>query len=136
MTPALFSRIRFVLFCINLIALLTRAAVAGGPPTPTTVPVSLFDGSLDQWEGNPKLWRVQDGLITGGSLTETIKENEFLCTKRDYTNFILRLKFKLTGTSGFINSGIQIRTRRLPNSKEVSGYQCDLGDPDWWGAIY
>ncbi|HKQ39120.1 MAG TPA: family 16 glycoside hydrolase, partial [Verrucomicrobiae bacterium] len=52
------------------------------------------------------------------------------------TNFILRLKFKLTGTEGFVNSGVQIRSQRVPNSSEVAGYQCDLGDPDWWGAIY
>ena len=99
--------------------------------------VSLFDGhSLDGWEGNASLWRVEDGAITGGSRTNTIKNNDFLCTTRSFTNFLLRLSFKLTGTDGFINSGIQVRSQRVPNSHEVAGYQCDLGDPDWWGAIY
>jgi hypothetical protein len=107
-----------------------------GPPAPLSEPVSLFAGTLDQWEGDSKLWRVQDGCITGGSLTNTITHNDFLCTKRGYTNFVLRMKLKLTGTAGFVNSGIQVRSRRIPNSKEVSGYQCDYGDPDWWGAIY
>ena len=108
---------------------------AGPPPAGHTVP--LFDGAtLDGWEGNPNLWRVVDGMITGGSSTQTIKENDFLCTTTRSTNFILRLKFKLAGTEGFINSGIQIRSERVPNSSEVAGYQCDLGDPDWWGAIY
>jgi len=130
------ARLYTSIFAGAVALLVGSEVVAGGPPPSGPGAVSLFDGTLDQWEGNPKLWRVQDGTITGGSLTETLTENEFLCTKRDYTNFILRLKFKLTGTSGFINSGVQVRTRRIPNSKEVSGYQCDLGDPDWWGAIY
>jgi hypothetical protein len=109
----------------------------GSPPAPTSKPVPLFDGrTLDGWEGNLKLWRVEEGVITGGSLTERLKENDFLCTTREFTNFILRLQFKLTGTEGFINSGIQIRSKRDPNSSEVTGYQCDIGDPDWWGAIY
>ena len=97
----------------------------------------LFDGAtLDGWEGSTNWWRVQDGAITGGSLAETLKENDFLCATSSSTNFILRLKFKLTGSEGFINSGVQIRSQRVSNSSEVAGYQCDLGDPDWWGAIY
>jgi len=119
-----------------VLGLFPALGLAGGPPLPRSQPVSLFDGSLEQWEGDAKLWHAEEGMIVGGSLSEQTKENEFLCTKREYTNFVLRLKFKLTGTSGFINSGIQIRTHRIPKSKEVSGYQCDLGDPDWWGAIY
>lgn len=106
-------------------------------PPPAVNAVPLFDGAtLDGWEGNTNLWRVADGAINGGSLTQTIKANDFLCTTSSSTNFILRLKFKLTGTEGFVNSGVQIRSRRIPNQSEVAGYQCDLGDPDWWGAIY
>ncbi len=97
----------------------------------------LFDGrTLTGWEGDPKLWRVEDGCIVGGSLTETIKQNEFLATTRRFTNFVIRARFKLTGGSGFINSGIQIRSERVPNSSEMAGYQCDIGDPTWWGSIY
>ena len=100
-------------------------------------PKSLFDGkTLAGWEGNPTLWRVEDGCITGGSKTADISQNEFLATTQDYGNFVLRMKFKLTGVSGFINSGIQIRSQRVPNASEMAGYQCDLGDPAWWGSIY
>ena len=74
-------------------------------------------------------------MIVGGSLTETLSENEFLATTRRYTNFIIRLRFKLTGT-GFVNSGVQIRSERVPNSSEMAGYQCDIGDPTWWGSVY
>ena len=129
------ARLRRALYCAVLLCGAWAVSIAA-PPAPASKPVSLFDGTLDQWEGDAKMWRVQDGAITGGSLTETVTHNDFLCTKREYTNFILRMKLKLTGTSGFINSGIQVRTRRISNSHEVSGYQCDYGDPDWWGAIY
>ena len=100
-------------------------------------PKSMFDGkTLEGWEGLPALWRVEDGAITGGSKTMDVTQNEFLATKKEYGNFVLRLKFKLTGFGGFVNSGIQIRSQRVPNSGEMAGYQCDLGDPTWWGCIY
>ncbi len=110
----------------------------GAPPAVDPARMKpLFDGrTLDGWEGDPKLWSVEDGCIVGGSLTETIKQNEFIATTRRFTNFVIRAKFKLTGGSGFINSGIQIRSERVPNSSEMAGYQCDIGDPTWWGSIY
>jgi hypothetical protein len=60
-----------------------------------------------------------------------------LTSAKTYTNFVLRLKFKLTGTSGFINAGVQFRSQRAtipPN--EMIGYQADLGDPSYWGSLY
>lgn len=103
-------------------------------------PVSLFDGkTLEGWESpTPKLWKVTDGIITGGDGTTKIPHNDFLCTKKIYQNFTLRLMIRLTGdpATGMINSGIQIRSQRVPNNTEASGYQCDYGDPTWWGSIY
>ncbi len=99
---------------------------------------NLFDGrTLDGWEGDPKRWRVQDGTLTGGSLTEKIPHNYFLATKRSFQNFDLRLKLKLTGVpnTGMINSGVQIRSLRVPGSTEMSGFQVDAGD-GWWGKMY
>src|SRR5688572_14250680 len=96
-----------IVFCLCALSFAHAAA-----PPPVVNAISLFDGeTLNGWEGNPKLWRVADGTITGGSLKETIKENDFLCTTSSSTNFILRLKFKLTGSEGFVNSGIQIRSQ-------------------------
>src|SRR5229473_3573205 len=60
------------------------------------------------WEGDTnKTWRIEEGAFVGGSLGETVPHNEFLCTRRSYTNFVLRVKFKLTGKDGFINGGVQ-----------------------------
>lgn len=123
------------LTCWLLTVLLAIAAVAPTLPAQSTGPVSLFDGkSLDQFEGDMNIWRVEDGLITGGSLTEKITRNHFLATKKTYHNFVLKLKIKIQGT-GFVNSGIQIRSVRVPNNTEMSGYQVDAG-PGWWGKLY
>jgi len=101
--------------------------------------ISLFDGhTFAGWQGGTnKTWRIEDGAIVGGSLTANVPRNEFLSTTRPYTNFVLRLKFKLTGKSGFINAGVQFRSQRLKQPEhEMSGYQADIGDPEWWGCLY
>lgn len=104
-----------------------------------SAPVPLFDGrSFAGWEGDTsKTWRIEDGTIVGGSLTANVPRNEFLCTTRPFTNFVLRLKFRLTGKSGFINAGVQFRSQRLEKPEnEMRGYQADIGDPEWWGCLY
>jgi hypothetical protein len=94
----------------------------------------LFDGqSFDGWEGDVRVFRVEDGAIVGGTLKERVARNEFLCTKREFGDFELRLKFKLLGDGA--NAGVQFRSRRIPNHHEVRGYQADLGD-GWWGSLY
>ena len=105
---------------------------------PAQKPVSLFDGrTLTGWEGDTKTtWRIQDGAIVGGSLSTQVPRNEFLTTTRSFGDFVLRVKFKLVGTEGFINGGVQLRSQRVkepPN--EMSGYQADLGDK-YWGSLY
>jgi 3-keto-disaccharide hydrolase len=101
-----------------------------------TIPLS--DGkTFKGWEGDTNTtWRIENGAFVGGSLTKTVPHNEFLCTERAFTNFVLRLKFKLTGTEGFINGGVQFRSRRVPHNFECSGYQADMGDPAYWGCLY
>jgi 3-keto-disaccharide hydrolase len=120
---------RFLILILLLlpIALPSRAA---------DKPVRLFDGKTFRgWEGDTnKSFRIQDGAIVGGTLEAKIPRNEFLCTTRNYTNFVLRLKFKLLGKGA--NAGVQFRTKRIPNHHEVSGYQADMGDPSWWGCLY
>ncbi len=100
-------------------------------------PVPLFDGkTLDGWEGETtKVWRVRDGAIVGGSL-EGNPRNEFLALKKSHRNFVLRLEYKLTGTEGFVNGGVQIRSKRIANPpNEMSGYQADIG-AGYSGCLY
>ncbi|MBN2476788.1 MAG: DUF1080 domain-containing protein [Pirellulales bacterium] len=96
--------------------------------------ISLFDGkTFDGWEGNLEVFRIEDGAIVGGSLKRNVAQNEFLCTKREYGDFELRLRFKLLGRGA--NAGVQVRSQRIPDHHEMIGYQPDLGD-GWWGCLY
>jgi hypothetical protein len=95
-----------------------------------------MDGkTFNGWFGDTnKTWRIEEGAFVGGSLEKKVPNNEFLKTRRTFTNFVLNAKFKLLGTNGFVNGGIQIRSTEVP-PHEMRGYQCDIGD-GWWGAIY
>jgi hypothetical protein len=99
---------------------------------------SLFDGkTFAGWEGDTnKTWRIQDGAIMAGSLDKKFPRNEFICTTRPFTNFLLRISVRLRGTEGFVNGGVQVRSERIKNPpNEMSGYQADIG-AGWWGALY
>ena len=114
-----------------LVGLTTTALSAAEPEEGFT---SLFDDkTLEGWEGDAKSFRVENGAIVAGTLKAAIPRNEFLCTKKTYENFELRLQVKLVPASG--NAGIQFRTKRVPNNHEVSGYQADVGE-GWWGKLY
>ena len=108
----------------------------------------LFDGkTLDGWvqKGGKAKYRVEDGEIVGSTVPNTT--NSFLCTTKDYDNFILTLEFKVDDE---LNSGIQIRSHDKAETVEhngktikvpagrVHGYQVEI-DPKpraWTGGIY
>ncbi len=118
----------------SFIALLFTASLISS----FAAPVPLSDGkTFAGWVGDTnKTWRIEDGAFVGGSLAKMVPRNEFLRTERQFTNFILRLKFKLTGTNGFVNGGVQIRSQPATKpTNEMVGYQCDIGE-GFWGAIY
>ncbi len=119
------------LSCI-LACLATASAAEEKGARPRATP--LFDGkSFNGWEGNLEVFRIQDGAIVGGSLRKPVRRNEYLCTKKEYANFELRLKFKVLGQNP--NAGIQIRSERVPRSNEMVGYQADVGQV-YWGCLY
>jgi len=98
----------------------------------------LFDGkTLNGWvqrNGKAK-YEVVDGEIVGTTVQGT--PNSFLCTEKDYGNFILELEFLVDPT---LNSGIQIRSESKPEYRNgrVHGYQVEI-DPSsraWSGGIY
>ncbi len=117
---------------VQVEAELALASIRGETVSWEAVPgeaVPLFDGkSFAGWEGDTvKTWRIEEGAITAGSRQKSAPRNEFLATTRAYGNFDLRLKFKITGNRN-VNAGVQIRSKRVPNHHEVSGYQADIGD--------
>ncbi len=113
------------------------AAVAAGMALPAADAAEdgfepLFNGKdLDGWEGDPFLWKVEDGMVVGRS--PGIAYNDFLTTTEEYSDFVLRFQIQLVDNVG--NSGVQIRSRRVPGSMEMIGYQVDVG-PSWWGSLY
>lgn len=125
--------IRFVFALMVLISLGQRCAAQDEPGF-----TALFDGkSLAGWEGNEKIFRVQDGAIVAGSREQRIPNNEFLASKEQYGDFELRLQAKLVGKGQ--NAGIQFRSQRMPDHFEMIGYQCDMGTmrgQSIWGALY
>lgn len=100
--------------------------------------ISLFNGKdFKGWEGDTlNIWRIENETIIGGSLNQTVAHNYFLCTEDSYKDFVLKLKIKLLGNEGFINSGVQFRSKRMekPNY-EMIGYQADFGE-GYWVSLY
>jgi len=90
--------------------------------------ISLFNGQdLSGWDGDPKLWTVEDGVIVGTCEgREHFPHNTFLIW-RDGTveDFELRATVRIEGDN---NSGIQYRSRPLPERGEwaITGYQHDV----------
>ncbi len=104
---------------------------------------SIFNGKdLSGWEGNPKLWSVKDGAITGQTTAENpAKGNTFLIwTNGTVGDFELRCSFKLVpgDSKGFANSGIQYRSKVVdPSYWVVGGYQADMeAGPNYTGILY
>ncbi len=119
----------YLLLSILILACSTRS---DKKPTP------LFDGkTFSGWEGDTlNTWRIENGKLVGGSTEVMVPNNDFLCTTRTYKNFILKLKIKLIGEEGFINSGIQFHSKRLADpSYEMIGYQADWGT-GYWASLY
>ncbi len=104
---------------------------------------SIFNGhDLTGWEGDPRLWSVKDGAITGQTTTENpAKGNTFLIwTNGTVGDFELRCSFKLVpgDDKGFANSGIQYRSKVVdPANWVVGGYQADMeAGPNYTGILY
>jgi hypothetical protein len=107
---------------------------AADAPAPSGKYVPIFDGkTFEGWEGPLEAFRIEGGAVVGGSLQKPVPRNEFISTKKEYADFELRLKVKCVGKGA--NGGIQIRSRRVPNSNEMSGYQSDMGE-GYWGDLY
>jgi len=99
---------------------------------------SLFDGrTLDGWEGDRNLWRVERGAIVG-EITGSLDHNEFLIHRLPVRDFRFFVEVFLETADN--NSGIQFRSRRIEDGDHtsVAGYQADIGGPGgmYWGRLY
>ncbi|MBI5395774.1 MAG: DUF1080 domain-containing protein [Verrucomicrobia bacterium] len=95
----------------------------------------IFDGkTLNGWatKGGTAEYRVEDGCIAGKTVEGS--PNTFLCTTRDYADFVLEFEVKCDVE---LNSGCQIRShvhekdftdekKRVRKAGTVYGYQCEI----------
>lgn len=92
--------------------------------------VSMFDGaSLIGWDGDPKYWRVENGVIVGEITPETIvKRNTFLIWRGGTpANFELKVDYRVSDRG---NSGINYRSVELTDAAwSLAGYQADIDGP-------
>lgn len=99
---------------------------------------SLFNGrTLNGWSGDPTLWSVRDGAITGVA-DGSLKSNRFLTWNGSTVrNFDLRVQVKVSPGG---NSGLQYRGQSRPDLglDVVTGYQCDIvaDNPNFNGMLY
>lgn len=90
---------------------------------------SLFDGkTLKEWRGNPEVWSVEEGAITGRTDTG-IDHNTYLIYSETFRNFELTFKYRFLSEYG--NSGLQYRSKVIDEEKYVvSGYQANIVSPE------
>jgi len=112
-----------------------RAAV----PDDNTGFVPIFDGkTLENWDGEPGFWRVEDGVLTGETTAEKVlKQNTFIIWRGGTTaDFEFKAEFRLTEGA---NSGVQYRSTALPDVGKfvLKGYQADIdGKSNFTGMLY
>ena len=114
--------------------------------------VSLFNGkNLDGWvqRGGKAKYRAENGVIIGNTVPNT--PNTFLCTEKDYGDFILTYEYNVHPQ---LNSGVQIRSQAFDEDKvvqvgskarkipagRVHGYQVEIDanklSRSWMSGIY
>ena len=89
---------------------------------------ALFNGKdLTGWDGDPKLWKVENGIVIGTNpAPDSMANNSFLIWRGGKVkDFELRATVRVIGDN---NSGIQYRSRELPDVAPwvITGYQCDI----------
>jgi len=96
---------------------------------------TLFNGKdLTGWDGDPRFWSVQDGVIRGETtLTKLTLHNTFLIWRgSELKDFILKIKFRIRNG----NSGIQYRSKEFDKWR-VTGYQAEVENtPGKVGFLY
>ena len=135
---------------VSGLAAFTQMALLAADKADDSGWIPLFDGkTLNGWtqHGGKAKYRVENSEIIGTSVPNT--GNSFLCTDREFANFVLELEFKVDPA---LNSGVQIRSHCYTEPKEytwqgktikvpagrVHGYQVEI-DPSaraWSAGIY
>ena len=120
--------------CMTTALLTPLTMVAAEEKKSDATTTVIFDGkTLEGWDGDASVFRIEKESIIGGQLKDKIPHNFFLSSKEEYSDFELTLEFRLIGEG--TNAGVQLRSKRIPDHHEMIGYQADLGQ-NYWGALY
>ena len=100
---------------------------------------SLFNGSdLSGWvvkckpqDASKRFWSVDSGTILADSLDQSGHDYVWLLSEKEYSDFVLRLKFQAYRTSPG-NSGVQVRSRYNDHEGWLDGPQVDIHPPGPW----
>jgi len=100
---------------------------------------SLFNGKdLSGWivkckpgDKDKEFWSVESGTIIADSMGRKKHDYVWLVTKKEYSDFILRLRFQAYRESPG-NSGVQIRSRYDDEAGWLDGPQIDINPPGPW----
>ena len=96
--------------------------------------VSIFDGTLKDWDGDPVYWKAENGTLIGEVRPETLlKQNSFIIWRGGETgDFELKLEYRVSAEG---NSGINYRSVEVPGVKwALQGYQDDIDGKDRWSG--
>jgi hypothetical protein len=122
----------------NVPAPAQRASTRDNPPVDATEPaaatpgetepgfVALFNGrDLTGWEGDPAVWSVRDGVVTGRTKKQQLATAYSTCLfwrGKELEDFELRFSFQVMGGN---NSGVLYRARQLEEFS-AGGYQYEI----------
>ncbi len=98
----------------------------------------IFDGtSLNGWEGDTSLWRVEDGVLVGEIKPgQELKTNSFIIWRGGETkDFELIAEYQITASG---NSGVNYRSEQVADVPfALKGYQADIdGQNTYTGQNY
>lgn len=128
---------------ILVLSLSSAVRAQAAPPEPQGME-KLFNGKdLTNWDGDPRLWSIKDGVIRGETTQQNkASGNTFIIWKGGAVkDFDLRFSFRCSSSN---NSGIQYRSKHITDARSnkwvVRGYQGEIRNavnlPSVSGFIY
>ena len=132
-----YSKIRSVLIAILLTVI--SSGFFGCASMGTTKWKSLFNGrDLTGWtvkckpaDRDTQFFKVENQTIVADSMSTKEHDYIWLVTNREYSDFVLRLRFRAFRNSPG-NSGVQIRSRYDDEAGWLDGPQIDINPPGPW----
>ena len=97
----------------GIMLLLSGFTSAADKPDADAGFVSIFDGTLKDWDGDPLYWKVENGTLVGEVRPDTLlKQNSFIIWRGgELADFELKLEYRVSAEG---NSGINYTASKSP----------------------